>query len=508
MHAPDRLSLRLALPGLPELEPLVRDFAGHALRLADFTADRQAALLEAFVSGLGLIEDALRREGDAVVDLEIQADIDAEGLEFRVLEHGVPLGGTDATGGGQAGADIAARVRPAQVFDRLWWVQKGTAGSELHLRAQRPHATIDVLETVRERLEADEVAEHTDLTPSPQTGDYRIRDYRAADGLAIARRIYEAYGRSYINPDLYVPERIEQLNRDGRLHSIVCESPGGEIVGHYALERPDLGPTGEAGQAVIDHRHRGHGLMKPMRAAVEQAGRDLGLLGVWSQPTAMHPLSQKMNLDFGSVPTAVQLGLLPEGTTLRGGVAGEATTHRTGGRRSTFLYWHPLMEEPPLAAHAPASFMELLTALYAARRRPVEFNAGGRPGLLPAGAPVHCRYSAALGAAWIAATLIEPGAASAIVAAAEAVETGAGAGVVFVDLPLDDPGTPAVADALLEHGFTLAGIAPRVIPRGGPLRAEDALRLAHHPVPPDLPGLVAEGELGRRLVAVAAGGDR
>ncbi|MFM8414651.1 MAG: hypothetical protein ACKOCX_07995, partial [Planctomycetota bacterium] len=105
-NAPDRLSLRLALPGLPELEPLVRDFAGHALRLADFTGARQADLLEAFVSGLGLIEDALRREGDAAVELELRADIDAEGLEFRVLEHGMPLGGTDATGAGQAGADI------------------------------------------------------------------------------------------------------------------------------------------------------------------------------------------------------------------------------------------------------------------------------------------------------------------------------------------------------------------------------------------------------------------
>ena len=504
MNIPDRLSLRLALPGLLELEPLVRDFAGHALRLADFSGPRLTALVEAFVSGVSLVETTLRQRGDAVVDLELQADIDPEGIELRILEHGMPLGDTDATDPARAGADIASRVRPARVFDRLWWVQRGTAGSELHLRAHRPHDRIDLLETVRHRLEAEQ-AEHTDLEPSPQTGEYRIRGYRPDDGLEIARRIYEAYGRSYVNPDLYIPERIERLNGDGRLHSIVCESPAGEIVGHYALERPDLGPTGEAGQAVIDHRHRGHGLMKPMRAAVEQAGVALGLLGVWSQPTAMHPLSQRMNLDFGSTPSAVHLGLLPEGTTLRGGVAGEAVDHRQGGRRSTFLYWHPLAEEPPLAAHAPPGFVELLAALYEARRRPVTFNAGGRPGPAPGGEPVHSRYSSALGAAWVMATRFEPGVASAIEATTEALETGAGAGVVFVDLPLDDPGTPAVAETLLEHGFSLAGIAPRAIPRADPRRAEDALRLAHHAVPPDLPGLVAEGELGRRLVAAATG---
>lgn len=506
MNTPDRLSLRLALPGLLELQPLVRDFAGHALRLADFPAERQAVLLDAFLSAIVLVEAALRRDGDPIVDLELRADIDADGLEFRILEQGMPLGDGDVIGRASGGTEIAARVRPAQVFDQLWWVQRGTAGSEFHLRARRPHATIDVLESARHRLEAEQEAEHTDLEPSNQTGEYRIRGYRTSDGLEIARRIYEAYGRSYVNPDLYVPERIEQLNADGRLHSIVCESLAGELVGHYALERPDLGPTGEAGQAVIDHRHRGHGLMKPMRAAVEQAGRALGLLGVWSQPTAMHPLSQRMNLDFGSTPTAIHLGLLPEGTTLRGGVAGEATEHRRGGRRSTFLYWHPLEQEPPLTAHAPPEFVDLLAALYEARRRPVVFNAGGRPRPARVDETLHSRYSTALGAAWISATSIESGTTTAIGAAAEALEAGAGAGVVFVDLPLDDPGTPAVADHLLDHGFAVAGIAPRVIPRSDARRAEDALRLARHPVPPDLPGLVAEGELGRRLAATATAG--
>ncbi len=502
MPTPDRLSLQLSIPGLLELEPLVRDFAGHALHLADFAGDQRANLLEAFISAIFLVEDTLRRAGDPIIDLSLEAVIDADGLEFRIREQGMPLGGAEVIEPRHDGATLAARVRPAQVFDRLWWVQ-GPAGSELHLHVHRPHATIEVLESARQRLEAEQHAEHTDLDPSVQTGDYRIRGYRPADGLEIARRIYEAYGRSYVNPDLYVPERIERLNSDGRLHSIVCESPAGDVVGHYALERPDLGPTGEAGQAVIDHRHRGHGLMKPMRAAVEEAGRALGLLGVWSQPTAMHPLSQRMNLDFGSVPSAIHLGLLPEGTTLRGGVAGEAKDHRQGGRRSTFLYWHPLSDEPPLAAHAPREFVDLLADLYEARRRPVRFNAAGGPRPTVVGDPIHSRYSAALGAAWITAHRIEPGTTNGIIVAVEALETGAGAGVVFVDRPLDDPGTPAVAEKLLEHGLTLAGVAPRVIPRPGSLLAEDALRLAHHPVPPDLPGLVAEGDLGQRLAAVA-----
>lgn len=502
---PDTLSLQLAFPGLPELEPLVRDFADRALQLAGIGSPRREVLLAALLSSVSLIEETLRREGEPIVAMELHAAIDADAIEFRILEHGLPLGDDDTADAGGPGGDIASRVRPSQVFDRLHWVQRGSEGSELRLGAHRNEARIEVLEVAQRRLEASTAPEPTDLARSPETGNYRVRPYRPDDGLEIARRIYEAYGRSYPNPDLYMPERIERLNREGRLHSIVCESTAGEIVGHYALERPDLGPTGEAGQAVVDHRHRGHGLMRPMREAVEQAGRERRLLGIWSQPTAMHPLSQRMNLSFGSCPAAVHLGLLPAGTTLRGGVTGEANAHLAGGRRSTFLYWHPLVAEPPIAAHAPEALIELLSALYLARGREVRFNSGGSPPPCVRGRTLDCRVSAALGTAWIVASRIETGTHAAILSAADAMESMGGVGTVFADLPLDDPGTAAVAESLLAGPWRLAGIAPRSIPRDDERRAEDALRLSRHLVAADLPGLVAEGELGRRLVEAAIG---
>ena len=267
MNILDRIELKLDLPGLPELAPLVQDFASRALDLAEFSGDRRQDLLDAFLCGVELVERTLAHEGDAIVPLEIGATIDAYALEFRILEHGIPLGGDLNQ---NAGGDIADRIRPNTIFDRLWWVQKGREGSELHLHVKRDHASIEVLEEVRQRLDREEAENsHADTSPSNMTGEYRIRDYREGDGLEVARRIYEAYGRSYPNPDLYIPERIDLLNREGRLHSIICESPEGDVVGHYALERPDLGPIGEAGQAVIDHRHRGHGLMKPMRSEKE-----------------------------------------------------------------------------------------------------------------------------------------------------------------------------------------------------------------------------------------------
>ena len=79
-----------------------------------------------------------------------------------------------------------------------------------------------------------------------------------------------------------------------------------------------------------------------------------------------------------------------------------------------------------------------------------------------------------------------------------------GAGAVYVDLPLDDPGTVAVAEALLAEGYRLAGIAPRCIARDDERVTEDALRFAAPAAAVDLAAVVAEGALGERLLAVAA----
>lgn len=496
VNIPDRIELKLDLPGLPELAPLVRDFASRALDLAEFSGDRRQDLLDAFLCGVELVERALAMEGDAVIPLEIGVTIDARELEFRILEHGIPLGGDL---GQNARVDIAERIRPNTTFDRLSWVQKGREGSELHLSVKREHPAIEVLEDVRHRLEREEAENaHADISCSTMTGEYRIRDYQEGDGLEIARRIYEAYGRSYPNPDLYVPERIDLLNREGRLHSIVCESPEGDVVGHYALERPDLGPIGEAGQAVIDHRHRGHGLMTPMRSAVEAAGARIGLLGIWSQPTARHPISQRMNLKFGSTPTGLCLGTTPAEASLRGGVSGELEDGNQSARHSCFLYWDPIVEEPMLHAFVPPELALILAPLYEARKREVCFETEQ---ITPADghAAVRTRFESGRGVAWVALDRITSGTFDGVQAAINAMETSASAATVFIDLPIDDPSCGHLTSQLLSEGLRFAGVGARFRAVDDERRAEDVLRLQLNPGPVDFAGLVVEGDLGRTL---------
>lgn len=497
-HRPDHLDLSLRLPGLIELEPLVDEFVRRVLGLAGFAGERAEDLVAAVRSAVLLVEAELERSGEVAVPLDISARIDPLALELTVLEHGRPLGdgALDAQG-----ADIPTRVRPAHVFDDVHWVQRGPEGSELHLRVARPHAHIDVLSELEHRVDAVEsAADHAALDPSTATATYRTRGFRPGDGLSVAERIYEAYGHSYPNPDLYYPERVEELNRSGRLRSILCETDAGELVGHYALERPDLGPIGEAGQAVVDHRHRGHGLMRPMREAVEEAGRELGLLGIWSQPTARHPFSQRMNLGFGSVAQALCLGTTPGGTTLRGGVEG-ATEQGEQLRHSCFLYWHPLTFEEPIEVDAPDALVPLLTQLYVARGRPCTFRSPSSPAVEVS--PVRTRFDRSRRVGWVTTSVIGKDTLGGIRAALEALRDAAGAEALFVDLPIEQAGCGRLASALLADGLRCAGIGPRF--RKTASGAEDVLRLQLPVAAFDEAGLAVEGELGAQIARAALG---
>ncbi|MDE0889947.1 MAG: hypothetical protein OSA40_10860 [Phycisphaerales bacterium] len=496
----DRLELRLDLPGLPEMEPLLRDFASRAIDFADIENDRKTDLLEAMISAVNLVEHALQATERDAVSLRIIAIIDAAAIEFSLLERGTPLGNADLDSPGPANP---AQIRPAKVFDRLWWVQKGPEGSELHLRAHRPHANISTLESAAQRLDHEAAeADHAQSEPSPKTDDYRIRDYRPGDGLEVARRIYESYGHSYPNPDLYYPDRIDAINSEGRIHSIICETASGEFVGHYALERPDLGPIGEAGQAVIDHAHRGHGLMKPMRTAVEDAGAKIGLLGIWSQPTARHPFSQRMNLGFGSTACGLCLGTTPAETTLRGGVGTSPAKEDAASRHSCFLYWHPLGPEPPITAFVPAALAGLIGRIYGARGREATIETSGT--MAPRGNGVlHVRFDAARRVGRIEIEEIGPASIEAIRSGLAVMESAAHAAVIFVDLPIDDPGCAELAEHLLDDGCRLAGIGPRF--RQTAEGAEDVLRLQRVLSPVDEAGIVVEGDLGHELASVILG---
>src|SRR5262249_61028494 len=106
--------------------------------------------------------------------------------------------------------------------------------------------------------------------------------------------------------------RIVHLNEVGQLVSILALDSAGQVVGHYALERPDLIPVAEASDAIVLPEHRHHHLMEEMRILLREEAIRLGLAGLVGFPGTHHLFSQKAEEHFGSFPCGIALGLWPQ----------------------------------------------------------------------------------------------------------------------------------------------------------------------------------------------------
>src|SRR5262249_14504786 len=91
---------------------------------------------------------------------------------------------------------------------------------------------------------------------------YTIRRLCPAYAAGWPRLVERTYGDTYYPPDLYDPATIVRQNEEDKLVSVVALDAAGEVVGHYALERPHLGAVAEASDAMVLPEHRHHHLME------------------------------------------------------------------------------------------------------------------------------------------------------------------------------------------------------------------------------------------------------
>lgn len=141
--------------------------------------------------------------------------------------------------------------------------------------------------------------------------DLAIRTFQPADAAGIVALVRQIYGESYYPTDLYDVDKIIALNQGGQLSSIVTVGPAGEIIGHYALERPEHGAIAEASDAMVHPEYRHHHLLERMRVLLRKRGEELGLIALVGYPVTNHLFTQKAEDHFGAKPCGVALGLWP-----------------------------------------------------------------------------------------------------------------------------------------------------------------------------------------------------
>jgi serine/threonine-protein kinase RsbW len=341
---PERSVARVTVASDAELLPAAVDFVRQIARQLGL-GDKATARLNREVETVcrNVIEHAFDPDEEGQYDIEIlrrpgQAVIAVE-------DRGLPFDYAHLREGG----DTALPEMLHHSFaDEVRFINLGRGGNRVELINHLPHAD------VREHLS---VAEHhrTVRAPAaPEDAQLQIRMMRPEESSELSRCVYRSYGYSYDWDYVYYPERLRELQESGLMSSCVAVTSEGEFVGHLAVrvERPDS-PVGEAGQAVVDPRFRGHHLFPRMKTFMAEQAQNVDMYGLYSEATAVHPYSQRGNLDLGAKETGFLLGYIPASVSYK-----EIGEDREGRRGSVALFYMRTNPEPERTIYPPAVYRE------------------------------------------------------------------------------------------------------------------------------------------------------
>jgi hypothetical protein len=396
----------------------------------------------------------------------IAAELTPAELAISFLDQGRPLDPALAGAGQEPdpaavpGGHVHGLYRIRQAVDEAHWINHGREGKELRLVKHLPHVP------VTEQLPAAALAPFTDDEPPAPPQEYTIRRLQPADAVGVSQCIYRVYGYSYEHDELYYPERIARLNATGEMISVVALDAGGQVVGHYALERPDLGRVAERGVAVTAPAHRRRGLMERMRSLLDAEGKEAGLVATYGEAVTVHTYSQHADEQFGSRVTGIVLGEWPGSLQFKGIREGPLP------QRSSYVMYSSYLVAPPTATvYAPPRHREMLARIYAGLEAPVEFGrVAAEP--LPEHGQVVVEFHQHVDYGVIRVRQVGVDTAAELRRARRDLCEVSGAAAVFLELPLAQPGTPTLFEAAAADGFFFSGLGPQFARDGDALRLQ------------------------------------
>jgi RimJ/RimL family protein N-acetyltransferase len=313
----------------------------------------------------------------------------------------------------------------------------------------------------------------------PSNVNYRVQRLTPEYTRQIPELVTRVNGPAYIHPEVYHPDAMWELNAAKRLISVIALDDQDRVVGHSALERPALERVCEIGEAMVLPEHRHHHLLDRMRDLLEEAGRSEGLFAMYGNAVTHHIFSQRTEERAGSTPVAILLAHSPA----------ESFHVDYPQRVSTVTYLKVLGQFPPLQIHPPEHHREMLASIYAHSGRLVEW---GEPQPASSEGKLASRLENSLGRGSIRVEAVGVNSAAQVLAASESL---AQAAVVYVEVPLADPGCAGLCRELEGHGFFFNGIAASEPDRGG-----DCLVLALLRTPLDFSLIELDGDFARNLL--------
>lgn len=459
-ETPERTVARLTVTTDPALVPAVVDFVrrvAHRLGLEDKAAENLNLALETVCRNV--IERAFDADEGGEYDVEVLRRPGQ--VVVAVEDRGLPFDYDPLREGGSTALPEMLRHSFA---DEARFINLGRGGNRVELLKHLPHGD------VREEMAEEEHQRVANAPAAPEDAIQEIRMMRPEESPELSRCVYRCYGYSYDWDYVYYPDRIRELQEGGLMRSCVAVTPGGELVGHLAVrvERPDS-PVGEAGQAVVDPRFRGHRLFERMKTFLAQHARERGMYGLYSEATAVHPYSQRGNLQLGARETGFLLGYIPASVSYA-----KIGEDREGRRGSVALFYMRVTDEPERTVYPPDDYREAIRSVveHNGLRRTVgdESDAEVQPS-----SRVNVEVRRDHNLAFL--RVEEPGADLRELVKSRLRELCLhGVDCVYVDLPLSHPATSRAGSGMGDLGLFFGGIIPEA--NSGPVGG-DVLRLQY-----------------------------
>jgi anti-sigma regulatory factor (Ser/Thr protein kinase)/GNAT superfamily N-acetyltransferase len=334
-------------------------------------------------------------------------------------------------------------------MDNVLYVNKGKDGKELQLIKYLKGKHIADL------FSEDELTPYDFCEIPPDEITYTVRLMKQEETIKVARCIYRTYRYSYLNEDLYFPERIGEKNRDGRMISAVAVTNEDKLVAHFSLFPRPNGKVAEIGAAVVIPQHRRRGLMRRLLEYLITVAEKRGLIALYGDAFSMHTISQNVNLKFGMRETALQLGVVPPKS------IGIMTEKGLGGAGNVITFYKYLKEPEAYEVFLPPQHSDILKTIYENLGITRLFGSFNKPlAEQPADeSEIHLSFKPLNKEAFIEVIRLGQDLERRI--KAKLLElTNKGFNAVFVDLNLKDPLTLTAIDMLEEIGFFFSGLLP------------------------------------------------
>jgi len=256
-----------------------------------------------------------------------------------------------------------------------------------------------------------------------------------------------------------------------------------EVIGHYALERPDLGAVAEASDAIVAVGYRHHHLLEEMRPWLRKEATRLGLTGLVGYPVTNHLFSQKAEEHFGSHPCGVALGLWPR------------SFHNMPeplSQRMSFVIYFEYLNPAAHVVHVAAPHREMLSRIY--QQYDISYGLCDNAPCDETG-EIVIEHEPEVQTGTIRVRRAALDTATAIRQAREQLCDGFGTKAVTLELPLTQPETAEICRAAEQDGFFFSGLGPAFAADG------DALLMQYIVEDLDLSLIEIENPFAKELLA-------